>query len=458
MLHKKSVEAIVEGPGEGERHHLTRSFGTIELTALGVGAIIGTGIFVLTGVAAARYAGPAIIISFVISGFVAALAALSYAELSAAIPTAGSAYAYTFASMGEFAAWLIGWSLVLEYLLAAVAVAIGWSAYFTDLLQGLNINLPRALTASPFSGGIMNLPAVLITIIIAGIAYRGSKDSAVTAKIVVGIKVAVVLLFIAVGVSKVNSAHWVPFMPYGFHGIINGASIVFFAYLGFDAVSTAAEEVRSPQKDLPRGIMGSLCISSILYILVAGVLTGIVSYTRLDTPSPLTTALLDAGVRWISLFISIGAIAGLTSVLLALIFAQSRIWMSMSRDGLLPQFFSKIHLKYKTPYLNTFLVGLFVCIISALFPIEIIAEMVNIGTLAALSATSASVIILRKTRPDLNRPFRLPFSPALPAASIAFCIYLMFNLPVKTWICFAVWMTIGVSVYVLYGFRTAQKV
>jgi Amino acid transporters len=341
MFHKKTVEELLKGSGEEEKQKLARSFGTIELTALGVGAIIGTGIFVLTGVAAAKYAGPGVIISFMISGFVAALAALSYAELSAAIPAAGSSYAYTFASMGEFPAWLIGWSLILEYLLATVAVAVGWSAYFNDFLCDLNIILPKALTSSPFSGGMINLPAVLITIIIAGIAYRGAKDSAVTAKIVVGIKLAVVLLFIVVGVFKINSANWIPFTPFGFPGIVHGASIIFFAYLGFDAVSTAAEEVKNPQKDLPRGAIGSLCISSILYILVAGILTGMVSYTKLDTPSPLTTAMMDVGVRWAPLFISVGAIAGLTSVLLALVFAQSRIWMSMSRDGLLPKSFFK---------------------------------------------------------------------------------------------------------------------
>jgi len=336
MFHKKTVEESLNGSREGEKQKLTRSFGTIELTALGVGAIIGTGIFVLTGVAAAKYAGPGVVISFMISGIVAALAALSYAELSAAIPAAGSSYAYTFASMGELAAWLIGWSLILEYLLAAVAVAVGWSAYFNDFLRDLNIILPKAITLSPFSGGMINLPAVLITLIIAGIAYRGAKDSALAAKIVVGIKVAVVLLFIVVGAFKVKIANWIPFTPFGFSGIVHGASIIFFAYLGFDAVSTAAEEVKNPQKDLPRGVIGSLCISSILYILVAGILTGMVSYIKLDTPSPLTTAMLDVGVRWASLFICIGAIAGLTSVLLALVFAQSRIWMSMSRDGFCP--------------------------------------------------------------------------------------------------------------------------
>lgn len=418
-----------------------------------MGAIIGTGIFVLTGVAAARYAGPAVVISFMISGFVAALAALSYAELSAAIPVAGSSYAYTYASMGEFAAWLIGWSLILEYLFAAVAVAVGWSAYFNDFLKDINIILPGAITQSPFSGGVVNLPAVLITIIVAIIAYRGAKDSAVTAKIVVGIKLAVVLLFIAVGVFKIHTANWVPFMPFGFSGIVHGASIVFFAYLGFDAISTAAEEVRNPQKDLPRGVIGSLCISSVLYILVAGILTGIVSYTRLDTPSPLTTALMDVHVRWASLFISIGAIAGLTSVLLVVVFAQSRIWMAMSRDGLLPKIFSKIHLKYRTPYFNTFLVGLLVSSLAAFLPVEIVAEMVNIGTLVALASASASVIILRKTMPDLNRPFKVPFSPVLPLVSIAFCFYLMVNLPVGTWIRFGVWTIIGVCIYAAYGSR-----
>lgn len=451
MFHKKTVEQLLKGSGEKQK--LSRSLGALELTALGIGAIIGTGIFVLTGVAAAKYAGPAVVISFMISGMVAALAALSYAELSAAIPAAGSAYAYTSASMGELAAWLIGWSLILEYLFGSVAVAIGWSAYFNDFLKDVNIFLPPAITSSPFSGGIINLPAVFITLIVAGIAYRGTKESALTAKIVVSIKLAVVFLFIAVGAFKINSANWTPFAPFGFSGIVHGASIVFFAYLGFDAISTAAEEVKNPQKDLPRGVVGSLCISSVLYILVAGILTGMVSYTQLDTPSPLTTALMDIGIHWASLFISIGAIAGLTSVLLVVVFAQSRIWMAMSRDGLLPQIFSKIHPQYHTPYVNTVTAGLLISLISAFFPVEIIAEMVNIGTLAALSAASASVIILRKTRPDLKRPFQVPFSPILPMLSIICCVYLMFNLPMGTWIRFGIWTTVGICIYAFYGNR-----
>lgn len=446
--------------GESERsggRRLAAGFGAVELTALGIGTIIGTGIFVLTGIVAARYAGPAVVVSFLISGAVAALAALSYAELSAAIPTAGSSYAYTFASMGELAAWMIGWSLILEYLLAAVTVAVGWSAYFRDLLLDLNIALPGALTLPPFAGGIVNLPAVFVTVAIAGIAYRGTRESALAAKVVVAVKLAVVLLFIAVGVFKIQRANWTPFSPFGVPGILQGASIVFFAYLGFDAISTAAEEVKNPPKDLPRGVLGSLLISSLLYIVVAGVLTGMMPYPLLDTPSPLAKALYDTGVRWASLLISIGAIAGLTSVLLALVFAQSRVWMAMSRDGLLPGIFTRIHPRYRTPSYNTVLVGVLVGTLAAFIPVEILAEMVNIGTLAALTASSASVIILRKTRPDLKRPFKVPFSPFLPALSILCCLYLMVGLPAGTWARFGIWMALGLGVYALYGHRRSAS-
>jgi APA family basic amino acid/polyamine antiporter len=353
--------------GPSTNKALVRTLGAMDLTALGVGAIIGTGIFVLTGVAAANFAGPAVIVSFIISGLAAGLAALCYAELASAVPVAGSAYTYTYASLGEIVAWLVGWNLILEYLVAAAAVAVGWSGYFSDMLKSIGVSVPAALTVSPFEGGFINLPAILITLLITWVAVRGTKESAKATKYIVLIKLSVILLFIVVGFLRVNPANWTPFAPYGFSGIMAGAAIVFFAYIGFDAVATAAEEVKNPKRDLPKGVIGSLVVSTVLYILVAAVLTGMLKYTHLNTPSPMSSALLAVGIRWASAFLSVGALAGLTSVLIAVIFAQSRIFLAMSRDGLLPPFFAIIHQKYKTPYINTLLVGLTVCLIAAFF-------------------------------------------------------------------------------------------
>lgn len=453
IFRKKPVGVLIQEASGSDKRTLARSMGSLELTALGVGAIIGTGIFVLTGVAAANYAGPAVVISFIISGIAAGLAALSYAELSSMVPAAGSAYTYTYASMGEIIAWLVGWNLILEYLVAAGAVAIGWSSYFSDLLKSVNIILPHSFTSSPFEGGFINIPAIIITLLITFIAVLGTRNSARAAKIVVAVKLAVIVLFIILGALNVQRSNWVPFMPFGFPGIIQGAAIIFFAYIGFDAVSTAAEEVRDPKRDLPRGILWSLVISSSLYILVAGILTGMLSYTRLNTSSPITTALLAAGIKWATTIISIGALAGLTSVLLAVIFGQSRVFFAMSRDGLLPPMFSAIHKKYKTPYLDTIIIGALVSLIGAFFPVSIIAQMANIGTLSALTMVSAGVIILRKTQPDIKRPFKVPWVPYLPAASMVFCIYLMLNLPRATWIRFVIWMAIGLVIYYFYGIR-----
>lgn len=451
LLRKKPLELdLKQASGEGKKG-LSRSMGALDLTALGVGAIIGTGIFVLTGVAASKYAGPAVVISFIISGVVAGLAALAYAELASMVPVAGSAYAYTYSSMGEIIAWLIGWNLVLEYLVAAGAVAVGWSSYLKDLLKSVNIIIPNALSSSPFEGGYFNLPAVLITLVITWIAIRGTKGSAEATKIIVAVKLAVVLLFIVIGVFQVKRTNWIPFAPFGYSGIMQGAAIVFFAYIGFDAVSTAAEEVRRPDRDLPRGIISSLVISTILYILVAGILTGMLKYTALDTPSPIAMALLSTGIKWASAFISVGALAGLTSVLLAVIFAQSRVFFAMSRDGLLPPVFSIIHSKYSTPWLDTLLIGIAVSLVGAFFPVDLIAQMANIGTLSALAVVSGGVIILRKKNPDMKRPFKMPWVPILPGLSVLFCIYLMLNLPMLTWLRFVIWIALGLYLYFGYS-------
>lgn len=435
---------------------LKRVMGAVDLTFLGVGAIIGTGIFVLTGVAAALYAGPAVIISFIISGIVATLSALCYSELAAMDPVAGSAYSFTYSSMGEIIAWLIGWNMILEYLVSAGAVAVGWSSYFSDLLRSVGITLPLTLTKSFFEGGFINLPAVIITLLVALLSAFGTKGSAKATKIIVSIKLLVIALFIILGIREIDSANWVPFSPFGFTGIMHGAAIVFFAYIGFDAVSTAAEDVKDPKHDLQRGIIGSLVISTVLYIVVAGILTGIQKYSLLNTPSPLSSALIARGIRWASAILSIGALAGLTSVLIAVIFAQSRIFYAMSRDGLLPPIFSKLNKKYHTPFFDILIIGTVISCIGAFLPIGFIAQMANIGTLSAFTAVAIGVMVLRKKRPELDRPFRVPWVPVLPILSAVMSVYLMFNLPPVTWVRFVVWIGIGLVVYFFYGYKNSR--
>jgi APA family basic amino acid/polyamine antiporter len=450
LLRKKPIGRM---EAQAYRNQLSRSMGALDLTALGIGAIIGTGIFVLTGVASALYAGPAVVISFLISGFAAGLAALCYAELSAMVPVAGSAYTFTYAAMGEVIAWLIGWNLILEYLVAAGAVAVGWGSYFSDMLSSIGVNLPAALTHSPFDGGVINVPAVVIALLVMFVVIRGSKESAKLTKIIVAVKLLVVALFIIVGVFYVHKKNFTPFMPFGFPGVIQGAAIVFFAYIGFDAVSTAAEEVRNPKRDLPRGIIASLIVSTVLYILVALVVNGMLPYTQLNTPSPISTALLSVGIRWASAFISMGALAGLTSVLIAVMFAQTRIFFAMSRDGLLPPLFGRVHKKYDTPYVGTLIVGIIIALVGAFFPVDLIAQMANIGTLSALAVVAIGVIILRRTQPGLERPFRVPWVPFVPALSALMSVYLMLNLPLATWVRFVVWILIGIVIYYFYGRR-----
>ncbi len=448
LLRKKPIGRL---EAQAYRNQLNRSMGALDLTALGIGAIIGTGIFVLTGVASALYAGPAVVISFLISGFAAGLAALCYAELSAMVPVAGSAYTYAYTAMGELIAWLIGWNLILEYLVAAGAVAVGWGSYFADMLSSIGVDLPVALTHSPFEGGVFNLPAVVISLLVMLLVIRGTKESAKLTKIIVAVKLLVVALFIIVGVFYVHKKNFTPFTPYGFPGIIQGSAIVFFAYIGFDAVSTAAEEVRNPKRDLPRGIIASLIVSTVLYVLVALVVNGMMPYTELNTPSPISTALLSVGIRWASAFISVGALAGLTSVLIAVIFAQTRIFFAMSRDGLLPPLFGRVHKRFETPYVGTLIVGVLIALVGAFFPVDLIAQMANIGTLSALAVVAIGVIILRRTQPGLERPFKVPWVPFLPALSALMSAYLMINLPLATWVRFVIWIVIGIVIYALYG-------
>lgn len=450
---KKSLTELL---AEKDASRLARSLGPVDLVALGIGAIIGTGIFVLTGVAAAQYAGPALILSFVLSGVAAGLAALTYAELAAMIPVAGSAYTYAYASLGEFTAWIVGWNIVLEYLVAAGAVAIGWSAYLSELFHSMGIILPATLTRSPAAGGFLNLPAVLIALAVALIVTTGTRESATVNRVVVAAKIGVVLLFIFLGAPHVNPANWRPFLPYGYAGIAHGAAIIFFAYIGFDAVATAAEETRRPRRDLPIGIIGSLAVCTTLYILVTVVLTGLVPYGQLNVASPVATALLKAGITWAGGLVALGALAGITSVLLVVIYAQTRVFYAMSRDGLLPPFLSRVHAKFRTPYINTLIVGAVVALLAGFIPIDIIAQLANIGTLTAFVIVAVGVLVLRKTNPEMPRPFRVPFSPYVPLLSLALSLYLILSLPRLTWLRFVIWMALGVIIYFFYGYRRSE--
>jgi len=438
---------------EKEKSGLKKTMGALDLTALGIGAIIGTGIFVLTGVAAAQYAGPGLVLSFIVSGVAAGLAALVYAELAAMIPVAGSAYTYSYAALGEFTGWLVGWNLMLEYMIALGAVAIGWSSYFADLLGTLGLRLPLVWTAPPGAGGIINLPAILVVAAVAYLVVRGTRHSAEFNRGIVALKIMVILFFIILGAFFVKTANWHPFLPFGTAGIFHGAAIIFFAYIGFDAVATAAEETTDPQRNVPLGIVGSLSVSTLLYIAVTIVLTGLVSYTALNTASPVATGLIAAGFPWAGAIIAVGALAGITSVLLVMTYAQSRILLAMGRDGLLPPLFTRVHPRFRTPYVSTVIVATVAAATAGFLPIGIVAQLANIGTLTAFIITSAGVIVLRRTRPDLPRPFKVPLYPYTPILSIIFCLYLVFNLPTLTWIRLAVWLAAGIAVYFTYSHR-----
>ncbi|GCE16382.1 amino acid permease [Dictyobacter kobayashii] len=452
----KPVDLMLKQGGETE-HSLKRTLGLFSITAMGIGAIVGTGIFVLTGVAAAKYAGPGLILSFIVAGIASGLAAICYAEFASSVPIAGSAYTYSYATLGELIAWIIGWDLVLEYAVGAAAVSIGWAGYFTDMLKTLfNITIPQSLTASPFSGGIINLPAVIIILLITALLVIGTSESSSFNNIMVGIKLAVILVFIVIGAFHLNPANWHPFLPFGAGGVFRGASIIFFAYIGFDQISTSAEEARNPSRDLPLGIILSLTICTALYILVTAMLTGMVSYTKLNVASPVSHALILIGLNTAGSIISIGALCGLTTVLLVLLYGQSRIFFSMARDGLLPSFFSRIHPRFKTPYLSSILIGVIVAAVAGLTPIDIVAELTNIGTLTAFVLVSAAVLILRRTQPDLHRGFRVPLVPLIPILSIIASLVLIVSLPLITILRFLIWLVLGLIVYFIYS-RHASK-
>jgi APA family basic amino acid/polyamine antiporter len=452
LFRRKPTETLLAeaGPHAGG---LKRALGALDLTLLGIGAIVGTGIFVLTGVAAAKYAGPGIVISFVVAGFACAMAALCYAEFAAMIPIAGSAYSYSYATMGELVGWIIGWDLVLEYAVGAAAVAVGWSGYFGVLLNGFGIHLPPAWTHAPgaMPGAIMDLPALIIVLIISAILYVGISESARLNAIIVVIKLIAVAIVILAGIFYIRPANWSPFAPFGWNGIMKGAAVIFFAYIGFDAVSTAAEEVIEPNRDLPIGILASLFVCTALYILVSAVLTGMVPYHLIDLRAPLASAFVIRGLNTVAGVISVGAVMGLTSVLLVLLLGQSRIFYAISRDGLLPLAFSRVHPRYRTPYIPTTLTGVAVGIAAAFLPIQEIAELTNIGTLFAFVLVCLGVWILRHQEPGMERPFHTPLVPYVPILGALFCAYLMASLPVVTWIRFVVWMAIGLVIYFSYG-------
>ncbi|MBF6567957.1 MAG: amino acid permease [Candidatus Binataceae bacterium] len=451
MLRRKPVAMLLrEAAAPGGLKRALRAF---DLTLLGIGAIVGAGVFVLTGVAAKEYAGPAVVLSFCVSGFACAMAALCYAEFAAMIPVAGSAYSYAYATMGELVGWIIGWDLVLEYAVGSAAVAVGWSGYLRVILEGVGIHLPAALSHAPGSapGAILDLPALLIVLAVSAVLYVGISESARFNSLIVGIKLVVIGIVIVVGAFYVRPSNWSPFAPLGWGGVMKGAAVIFFAYIGFDAVSTAAEEVVDPQRDLPIGILGSLFACTLLYVLVAAVVTGMVPARILDINAPLASAFVIRGLKALSGIISLGAVAGLTSVLLVLLLGQSRIFYAVSRDGLLPPAFSKIHPRFKTPYIPTTITAVVVAIAAALLPIQEIAELTNIGTLFAFVLVCLGIWILRHLEPGLKRPFRTPLVPLVPILGVIFCFYLMASLPRITWERFFIWMGIGLIIYFAYG-------
>ncbi len=465
---RKSIDDIV-AEGAEDTGSMTKTLGLPSITAMGIGAIIGAGIFVLTGTAAAQFAGPAIVLSFMLGGIACAFVGLCYSELAAMLPVSGSCYTYTYATLGELFAWMIGWDLILEYAMGAATVAVGWSGYVVSLLHNVGLTIPPALTAAPgtvvklpgggTATGFLNLPAAFIVLAITVMLVMGTKESARLNNIMVAIKLVVVIAFIGLGIAFIKAGNWHPFIPanegefgkYGWSGILRGASVVFYAYIGFDAVSCAAQEAKNPQRDMPLGIIGALIICTLLYGLVAGVLTGVVPYKDLNVADPIAKAVDAIGITWFAVLIKVGALTGLTTVILVLLYGQSRIFYNIANDGLLPGVFSKVHPKFGTPYLSQALIGVLVAIVAAVAPIDFLSEMVSIGTLLAFTLVCGAVIYLRRSESDVFRPFRVPGVPVVPALGILFCLVLMAGLPLVTWARLLVWLACGLVVYFTYG-------
>jgi APA family basic amino acid/polyamine antiporter len=457
MFKKKPIEGSAPDP-EGGRF-LSRTLSTFDLVMLGIGGIIGMGIFVLSGLVAGLHAGNALPLSLVIAGISCLFAALCYAEFSAMIPLAGSAYTYCYMTLGEIWAWIIGWDLILEYGLAVSAVAIGWSGYFNTLLKAVGIILPPTLTSPPgIGGGFVNLPAIGIVLCLSLLLIRGTKKSVRTNAIIVAIKIAVIVFFIVLGLFSLNPVNWTPFMPpKGWPGVFSGAAIFFFAFLGFDAVVTAAEETKNPQKSLPLGLIGSLLICLVIYIVLGVILTGIVPFAELAGPdainAPIAYAMGRIGYSWGSFIVSIGALCGMTSVILVMLFGQSRIFFAMSRDGLLPAVFSDVHKETGTPVKVILVTGILTAVVAGFFPIEIVAELVNMGTLVAFAIVAIGILLLRVQQPQLTRPFRCPAVPLVPLFCVGTCAFLAFNLSSHAHLMFVAWLALGLAIYFLYGVR-----
>lgn len=493
----KSIEQLTAEASASGHHSLKRVLGPTQLVMLGIGDIIGAGIFVLAGLAAAQYGGPAIVVSFVLAAIACSFAALCYAEFAAMLPVSGSAYTYAYATLGELTAWIIGCAMTLEFLVGPSAVAVGWSGYVTSLLRDFGVTVPPAWTAPPgtvlvetaphhweilanvtdrlaaqgidpstlaHETAVFNLLAVAIILVMTAVLVVGIRESSLVNAVIVVVKVTVIVVFIVAGFAFVRPENWTPFVPenagefgrYGYSGIVRGAAVVFFAYMGFDSVTTAAQETKNPQRDLPIGILGSLAGCTVLYILVAIVLTGLVPYTELNVPDPIAVGINATGITWLSPLIKLGAIAGLSSVVLVGMLAQSRIFYTMANDGLLPSWVARIHPRFRTPYLTTIVTGVSMSVIAGTTPISVLGELVSMGTLFTFVIVCAGVIILRRSRPDLARPFRTPWSPVVPLLGVASCAYLMSYLPGDTWRLLLLWMGGGLVVYAAYGRRHSK--
>jgi APA family basic amino acid/polyamine antiporter len=459
LFTRKSFDAL---QAEADRGLLRRSLGPWNLTALGIGCIIGTGIFVLTGTAASQNAGPALVLSMIISAVGCAFAGLCYAEFAAMVPVAGSAYTYAYATVGELFAWIIGWDLILEYALSVSTVAVGWSGYFVSLSRDLGITIPAALAAPPGAGpGVFNLPAAVIVVLVSALLVIGIKQSADTNTLLVSIKAAVLVVFVAAGAAYINRDNLTPFIPpntgafgqFGWSGVLRGAGVMFFAYIGFDAVSTAAQEAKNPSRDMPIGILSSLAICTVIYIAVAIVLLGIVPYQQLNVADPLAVGIDATGLRWLSPVIKIAALFGLFSTMLVNLLAQTRIFYSMSRDGLLPKVFATVHPRFRTPHVSTVVTGAIIALVAGLTRIDVLGQLVSIGTLLAFVLVSIGIIILRKTLPDAPRPFRTPGVPYVPVVGALICLAQMVGLPVATWERLLIWLAIGLALYFSYSRR-----